>query len=125
VNVDCPTDLLIAANADLLEQALLTLAMNAAEHTAVGAITLRGSADHLGAVIEIADTGPGIPYREQPRIFDRFYRAGKTGAGFGLGLSIARETVRVLGGEIELDSEPGAGTTVRIRLPLAATREAA
>jgi signal transduction histidine kinase len=125
VNIDCPPDLLIAANADLLEQAVLTPAMNAAEHTTAGAITLRGSADGLRTVIEISDTGPGIPYREQPRIFDRFYRAGGSGAGFGLGLSIARETVRVLGGEIQLESEPGAGTTVRICLPPAAAREAA
>jgi two-component system, OmpR family, sensor histidine kinase VicK len=123
--VDCPADLLLAANGDLVEQALLTLAMNAAEHTTAGAITFRGYSDEAGAVIEISDTGTGIPYREQQRIFDRFYRAGRSGAGFGLGLSIARETVRVLGGEITLESEPGLGTVVRIRVPLLSVREAA
>jgi signal transduction histidine kinase len=123
--VDCPSDLLLAANADLIEQALLTLAMNAAEHTAAGTITFRGFEDETGAVIEISDTGSGIPYREQPRIFDRFYRAGRAGSGFGLGLSIALETVRVLGGEITLESEPGVGTVVRIRVPLLSVREAA
>jgi signal transduction histidine kinase/HAMP domain-containing protein len=123
--VDCPSDLLLAANADLIEQALLTLAMNAAEHTTAGTITFRGFEDDAGAVIEISDTGSGIPYREQPRIFDRFYRAGRAGSGFGLGLSIARETVRVLGGEITLESQPGVGTVVRIRVPLLSVREAA
>ncbi len=123
--VDCPSDLLLAANADLIEQALLTLAMNAAEHTTAGTITFRGFEDGGGAAIEISDTGSGIPYREQSRIFDRFYRAGRSGAGFGLGLSIANETVRVLGGEIQLESEPGVGTVVRIRVPLLSVREAA
>ena len=124
--VDCPADLLLAANADLIEQALLTLAMNAAEHTTAGTITFRGFEDGAGAVIEISDTGCGIPYRDQSRIFDRFYRAGHSGSGgFGLGLSIAHETVRVLGGEIQLESEPGVGTVVRIRVPLLSVREAA
>ena len=56
------------------------------------------------------------PAPDQARIFDRFYRAGDRDGGFGLGLSIAREAVRTLGGEIELESEQSVGTTVRITL---------
>ena len=54
------------------------------------------------------------PGPDRARIFDRFYRAGDRDGGFGLGLSIAREAVRTLGGEIELESEQSVGTTVRI-----------
>ena len=124
--IDCPPDLVLEANADLVEQALINLARNAAQHTTAGSITFRGRQSGNEAVIEIADTGTGIPYRDQRRIFNRFYRAdGQGPGGFGLGLSIARESVGVLGGEIELESEPGAGTTVRVRLPLARQRQAA
>ena len=63
-------------------------------------------------MIEVADTGSGIPAPDRARIFDRFYRAGDRDGGFGLGLSIAREAVRTLGGEIELESEQSVGTTV-------------
>jgi two-component system, OmpR family, sensor histidine kinase VicK len=124
--IDCPPDLLLEANADLVEQALINLALNAAQHTTAGSIAFRGRKNGHEVVIEIADTGSGIPYRDQRRIFNRFYRADGQGAGgFGLGLSIARETVDVLGGEIELESEPGVGTTVRIRLPLVKQQQAA
>jgi signal transduction histidine kinase len=67
-------------------------------------------------VIEVADTGPGIPLGERGRVFERFYRAGDREDGFGLGLSIARNAVRALGGEIALDSQVGVGTIVRITL---------
>ena len=124
--IDCPHALLLAANADLVEQALINLALNAAQHTPAGSITFRGREKGNDVLIEIADTGNGIPYRDQRRIFNRFYRAdGQGPGGFGLGLSIARETVGVLGGEIELESEPGVGTTVRIRLPLVKQQQAA
>jgi signal transduction histidine kinase len=58
----------------------------------------------------------------QQHVFDRFYRGQDRDAeGFGLGLAIVREVVRVLDGSVEIDSEPGVGTAVRLRLP-AATR---
>jgi len=87
---------------------------------------MRGRRENRHVVIEVADTGSGIPALDRARIFDRFYRAGDRDGGFGLGLSIAREAVRTLGGEIELESEQSVGTTVRITLaaataPLAST----
>ena len=117
VGVDCPSLLAIVGDADLLEQALSSVAQNAVQHTDAGRVTMRGRRENGSVVIEVADTGSGIPAPDRARIFDRFYRAGDRDGGFGLGLSIAREAVRTLGGEIELESEQSVGTTVRITLP--------
>ena len=84
---------------------------------------MRGRRENGSVVIEVADTGSGIPAPDRARIFDRFYRAGDRDGGFGLGLSIAREAVRTLGGEIELESEQSVGTTVRITLATAPRRQ--
>jgi signal transduction histidine kinase len=74
------------------------------------------------AVISITDRGCGIPETEIPHIFDRFYRAqGSSRAdGTGLGLALAREINDHLGGEIRVQSQPGAGSTFSVTLPLAA-----
>jgi signal transduction histidine kinase len=77
-----------------------------------------------GVVLEVADTGPGIPPDELPHIFERFYRGTNTGdaraSGSGLGLAIARSIVEMHAGEIEVSSVIGKGTIFRIRLPQAA-----
>ena len=74
-------------------------------------------------LVEVVDTGPGMAPDELERMFDRFYRGGRRDAdGFGLGLAIARQSVRALGGRIEVDSAPGRGTTVRMVLPAAGER---
>jgi signal transduction histidine kinase len=66
-------------------------------------------------VIEVADDGPGIPIAAQDRVFERFYSGhGGRRDGFGLGLAIVRDAVRSLGGTIEVDSQPGRGTTMRV-----------
>jgi len=73
------------------------------------------------AVIEVRDTGPGIPERELPRIFDRFYRGTNVGearaSGSGLGLAIARSIVEMHEGSIEVVSAVGRGTSFRAHLP--------
>jgi signal transduction histidine kinase len=119
VGVDCPRTLAIVGDSDLLEQALASVATNAVQHTAAGSVTIRGRQLNGSVVIEVTDTGSGIPETDRARIFDRFYRAGEREDGFGLGLSIAREAVRTLGGEIELESDQAVGTTVRITLSTA------
>jgi PAS domain S-box-containing protein len=119
VEVSCEPELAVFANRPLVEQALGTLASNAAKQTHEGTISLRGVAEDDGWVaLEVADTGRGIEPDAQLRATERFYRSGGA-EGFGLGLAIATEVVRVLDGRLELDSEPGRGTTARIVLPSA------
>jgi two-component system, OmpR family, phosphate regulon sensor histidine kinase PhoR len=115
----------LAAKADpvLLRQVLIGLLTNAFKHTpAPGTVTLRahrGSDDEV--VIEVTDTGLGIPPTEVGRVFERFYRgsAQLESDGFGLGLSIAKRMVEVMGGEIGVRSDPGRGSTFWVRLPVA------
>ncbi|MDQ3777722.1 MAG: ATP-binding protein [Actinomycetota bacterium] len=123
VEVACPDELALITNRELLEQAIVNLAENAAKHTATGTIVLTARELEDGRMVEISvvDTGPGISPADRPKVFDRFYRAGSDGhAGFGLGLAIVRAAAEALDGEIELDSTVGAGTIFRLRLPRAA-----
>jgi signal transduction histidine kinase len=89
-------------------------------HTSEGRITLSGHDLGRFSEIEIVDTGAGIADEDQERIFDRFFRGDRrAGSGFGLGLPIAREIVRALGGSVYIDSKPGVGTHVRVVVPSA------
>jgi two-component system phosphate regulon sensor histidine kinase PhoR len=69
----------------------------------------------------VTDTGIGIPKEDQSRIFERFYRVDKSHSrdtgGTGLGLSIVKHAVHYHGAEIELQSKPGAGTTISVKFP--------
>ena len=85
--------------------------------------------------LRVDDEGPGLTDAERARAFDRFWQSGpsreiggrhaRDGGGFGLGLAIVRQTVRSMGGHIELDSAPGQGTRFRIVLEQARVREEA
>ena len=123
VDVEAAEGLAVEANRDLLEQALRNLAENAAKHTDRGSIVLRASGNRDSVALEVEDSGPGIRSEVQRHVFDRFYRGERDSEGFGLGLAIVRESVRTLGGRIELDSSPGAGTLFRIVLARARVRE--
>ncbi|MFL5921208.1 MAG: sensor histidine kinase [Gaiellaceae bacterium] len=120
LRISCEDGLCVFADRDLLRQAILNIAVNARRYTAAGEIVLTGR--DLGRLceIEVRDTGPGMSELDQKRVFERFFRVdGSAPGGFGLGLPIAREIVRALGGTVELDSIPGNGTRVRLRLPAA------
>jgi len=121
VEVDCPSGLAVLAERDLVEQVLSNLAANASKHTENGRITVAARVDASGRIsVEVSDTGDGIPLDERDRIFDRFYRSGSRDSdGFGLGLAIVRQAVRVLGGTVEIAGGPEGGTTVRVTLPQA------
>jgi signal transduction histidine kinase len=124
VSIECTPDLAANVNRDLLEQALRNLAGNAVKHTPAGTIVLRAYAEGDTVIIEVEDTGVGMNAETQQHVFDRFYRGqGRDAEGFGLGLAIVRQTVRSLGGHIELDSAPGQGTRFRIVLEQARVRE--
>jgi two-component system, OmpR family, phosphate regulon sensor histidine kinase PhoR len=113
-------DLVATGDPVLLRQVLIGLMQNACKNTpAPGAVTLRASREEGGIVtIEVEDTGKGIPAAEQERVFDRFYRGSGAleSEGFGLGLSIAKRMVDVMGGEIGLRSAAGRGSTFWVRL---------
>jgi two-component system phosphate regulon sensor histidine kinase PhoR len=103
---------------------LSNLLDNALRHTpAKGTVCVRLDAAESGAVIQVADTGEGIPARELSRIFERFYRVDKartrqTG-GTGLGLAIVRHVAEAHGGTVRVDSELGRGSTFTVALPVA------
>ncbi len=106
----------------VLRQALLNLVDNAIKYSPVGGrITIRVAESPAAAVVEVSDTGPGIPEDLQSRIFDRFYRLDKSrsrdNGGTGLGLSIAKWAVEVNGGQLTLEKTNGVGSTFRITLP--------
>ena len=121
--IELDPDLAAQGDRILLRQVLIGLLTNAFKNTTPpGAVTLRarrrGATDIL---IEVNDTGTGIPADEIDRIFERFYRGSGSleQEGFGLGLSIAKRMVDVMGGEIGVDSEPGQGSDFWVRLPAA------
>ena len=109
----------VLAERDLLERALSNLVANAIAHTQQGSIVLTVDRPDDGRVgIEVRDTGCGMPPALRARAFERFYRAGARGdGGFGLGLAIVQEIMRVLDGSVEIESQLGVGTAVRLVLP--------
>ncbi|ROT32591.1 sensor histidine kinase [Micromonospora sp. HM5-17] len=110
-----------------LRQVLGNLMTNALTHTPPEAsVTLRLRRDQSNAIIEVADTGPGLTPEQAERVFERFYRADpartrRAGGGIstGLGLAIVAALVAGHNGTVEVDTTPGGGATFRVRLPLA------
>jgi PAS domain S-box-containing protein len=119
---------LVMANSDRLEQVITNLVSNALKYTRAGHVRVSSGLAEAGnrAWLRVQDTGIGIPPEDLPHIFDRFFRAENvsqlTIPGTGLGLSITREIVELHGGEINIESEIGVGTTVTVWLPLAPSR---
>ncbi|RDI73997.1 Signal transduction histidine kinase [Gaiella occulta] len=116
IEVDCPPGLTAWSHYDLLYQAVGNLAENAVKHANGNPVRLSAATAGEGRVrIEVRDRGPGIPYGDRERLFDRFYRGGsRTAEGFGLGLSIVGGVVAVLGGEVEIEPAEGGGTSASI-----------
>ena len=123
---------------DRVHQILLNLLSNAVKFTSQGSVTVAAGAESgVGAgsersedaifeqerrwlAIRVSDTGPGIRPADHERIFHEFEQVAGTGArgGTGLGLAISRKFARLLGGELTVESVPGAGSTFTLRLPL-------
>jgi CheY-like chemotaxis protein/anti-sigma regulatory factor (Ser/Thr protein kinase) len=123
---DVPT---VVANESRLSQVFLNLLVNAAQsipegHPEENRIAASCRVDPLGrVVVAVQDTGCGIPQADQKRIFDPFYTTKPVGVGTGLGLAICHGIVSSVGGEIEVESAPGRGSTFRVTLPASGEAE--
>jgi signal transduction histidine kinase len=108
----------VATDRSRVDRIVANLIANALEHGG-DQVVVRAGRDDEGPFVEVTDTGDGISPEHLPRVFDRFYRAdaARSGPGSGLGLAIARENARLLGGDVEVGSEPGAGARFTLRLP--------
>ncbi len=114
--------LLMVGDPDRVEDIISILLDNASKYTPqFGQVTVRTSRRRDNVLIEVQDSGQGIPEHDLPRIFDRFFRSEASRAagegGFGLGLAILRSIVESMGGDIHVSSVVGEGTTFTVRLP--------
>lgn len=108
---------------DKLQAALVNLVSNAVKYTQpAGEITVRCGVQDDWVRIDVQDNGPGIDVDEQDKVFDKFFRgtnaANSEMRGNGLGLAFTREVARMHGGDVELHSEVGQGSTFTMRLPI-------
>ena len=103
-----------------LNQVFINLLLNAAQAVAAasGRVAVRSVADAEEIRISIGDNGCGIAPENLSRVFDPFFTTRAVGQGTGLGLTVSRDIVQVHNGAIDIDSRPGAGTTVTLHLPL-------
>lgn len=116
------TKVLVLADRAKIYRALLNLVDNAIKFSLPGAkVEVKTGEDKNGALIQVADSGPGIPPDDLPYIFDRFYRVDKARSrelgGSGLGLAIVKQIILAHGGTVEVESQQGKGTTFTVALP--------
>ncbi|HCI44594.1 MAG TPA: hypothetical protein DE315_03570 [Candidatus Omnitrophica bacterium] len=105
-----------------IAQVLFNLVENAVKYNkAGGSVTVGARETPRSIEVSVSDTGIGIPQEDIPRIFERFYRVDKARSrdlgGTGLGLSIVKHIIQAHGGDITVESKPGAGSTFRFTLP--------
>ena len=108
------------------------LVSNAVKYTDTGAVTVTLRAETDTAVLAVTDTGPGISEDERTRVFDRFHRApaveesgDSATQGAGIGLAVVADLVTAHDGRIDLASDPGAGSTFTVAIPITARADAA
>jgi len=116
----------VIGDAGALNQVFLNILKNAAEaiEGQGGAIHVAASWEEARVVVRVQDTGPGMEAAVRAKLFEPFYTTKGGGKGTGLGLSMSRRIVERHGGSIEIDSEPGEGTCVTVRLPAEAANGA-
>jgi signal transduction histidine kinase len=108
-------------DSERLSQVITNLLTNAITYNKEnGAVRVEGEAKDGSVILRVSDTGVGISAEDLPRVFDRFYRvdSSRTSGNTGLGLAISKAIVEAHSGQIEVSSQPGAGTVFTLRLPL-------
>ena len=109
----------VLMDADQMRQVILNLVNNAVDAIeGPGKITLKTAVDNNNVVVTVSDTGKGIPYELMGKIFTPFFTTKEAGKGTGLGLAISLGIVEAMGGRMEVQSLPGAGTSFIIILPV-------
>ena len=128
--VDCPAlPEAVFVDPSMWEKIVLNLLSNAFKFTFEGEIrvTLRARGERVE--LAVRDTGTGIPAEELPHVFERFHRVrdarGRSHEGSGIGLALVRELVKLHGGEIDVESTPGRGSTFRLSIPVHQTQPSA
>jgi signal transduction histidine kinase len=117
--LDVPPDVVAHADPERVRQVLVNLLANAAKFTNEGCVRLVAAADPTGVRIAVEDTGPGIEPELRAHVLEPFVRGTTGRSGSGLGLAIVARLVDAMRGTIAIDSEPGRGTRVELRLPAA------
>jgi len=120
VHTAYPRELYVTADRHRLRQALANLLDNALKYTPRGGrVEVQASAHPQEVVINIKDSGPGIPPEEIPKIWDRLYRGDQSRSqrGLGLGLSLVKAIVSAHRGQVEVASQPGVGSCFSVHLP--------
>ena len=123
VTIICNDPTVVQGDRDRLAQMLWNLVENALRYTDPGGTVTLGLHNH-GSVAEltVTDTGVGIPAEHLPHIFERFYRVDRARShrhgSTGLGLAIVKQVAEAHGGQVRVRSEPGAGTTFTVALPI-------
>jgi signal transduction histidine kinase len=123
-----PVEAQVETDPVLLDRVVRNLVDNAFKYTAAGSVSLDVEHDERTVRIAVRDTGAGIPEAERERIFDEFYQVGNPerdrGKGLGLGLAIVRRLARLLGLEVQLESQAGRGSTFAVTLARATAESA-
>ncbi len=120
INIAEKNNFFVSADVEKLERILRNILSNALKFTEKGGVSIDYGTEGGRFFVDITDTGRGMAENDLPHIFDRFYRSGEPGVeGLGLGLSIVKELVDIMEGEITVKSTPGKGTGFRLLLPSA------
>ncbi|MDG4664546.1 SpoIIE family protein phosphatase [Mycobacterium sp. 236(2023)] len=119
-----PMDDVVYIDRDMWEKVIFNLLSNALKFTFEGSVSVTARQDGTEAVVEVSDTGTGVPADEMPRLFERFHRIenarARSNEGSGIGLALVQELIALHGGTITADSAEARGTTFTIRLPFGA-----
>jgi two-component system phosphate regulon sensor histidine kinase PhoR len=122
IKMSGPADLQVKSSGGLIEQAIANLLDNALRYAPLESpVEVHWEKQDKNVVIHVLDHGPGIPLKDQDRIFERFYRVEKSrnreAGGTGLGLAIVRHVAQLHGGKVRLSSTPGQGADFILELP--------